>query len=231
MHVSLPVCLRAMMGMQVGISFCNPDFQYYALRIFNNLMGGSNWTVPWPPPPADMPGSGSTCTQTSGSLSATVPAWCCWHGVSCCLSSEPCPVDTVDTAPCGNCTVGQITALNLEYNNVGAGPCVCPLVLIRGRQTVSAPRLHVLSSIFMLYNCRHCSLNAACWISQQLFLNRIQYHRPRGPCLFGMRPPHLASSKQLPNWHNPPPNGLGDGSAPGLESGLQPNQRNVRWYI
>ena len=102
---------------------CNPEFQYYALLIFNNLTGGSNWTVPWPPIPVNIEPI-KNCTQTSGNFSAVVPEWCCWHGVSCCLSSDPCPIDTLDTTPCGSCTVGQVTALNLGYNNVGAFPLV-----------------------------------------------------------------------------------------------------------
>ena len=102
---------------------CTKEYQLFSLFIFFTLTGGPNWNMPWPLPangtdwdPAEL--MLRNCTQSSGNFSAVVPEWCCWYGVSCCLSSDPCPINTLDTTPCGNCTVGQVTALDLGYNNV-----------------------------------------------------------------------------------------------------------------
>jgi len=102
---------------------CALIFQGYGLIVFNNLTGGSEWIRPWPVTTEFLErmlldGDFENCTASRGGFTASVPEWCCWDGVTCCLTSDTCPADLIDTSMCGGCDVGQVTTMSLDYNNV-----------------------------------------------------------------------------------------------------------------
>ena len=120
-------------------SWCTKEFQALGLAAFYYFTGGPHWINTWPLPSTqdealDMLFNsssggwnstfmGQTCNMTDGNFTVVVPAWCCWYGISCCLTSAPCPpgipaYDQSIRGICGNCAVGLVTRIGLAYNNV-----------------------------------------------------------------------------------------------------------------
>ena len=87
---------------------CDPAQQGAALSLFYEQSGGPAWfnSSGWSNPEADL-----TCMAGLTPL----PSHCCWFGVSCCI-----PTTCTDAAVTAcNCTIGLVTALSLQANNVG----------------------------------------------------------------------------------------------------------------
>ena len=104
---------------------CTPELQIVGLVIFYYLTNGPSWEHKWPLPETpeftDLNAfieSLGYCNSTIGGLSATVPAWCCWYGISCCLSPDPCPSGTLDRSICLDCNIGRVTRIDLFSNKV-----------------------------------------------------------------------------------------------------------------
>ena len=121
------------------VDWCSKEFQAVGLTAFYLFTGGPHWINKWPLPSNQdealnmlfNASSGGwnrtfmeqTCNTMYGNVSVVVPAWCCWYGISCCLSSAPCPpqvpaFDQSVSGICGNCSVGLVTRIGLAYNNV-----------------------------------------------------------------------------------------------------------------
>ncbi|GAX84414.1 hypothetical protein CEUSTIGMA_g11835.t1 [Chlamydomonas eustigma] len=109
---------------------CSPVFQLLTLALFYNSTNGPNWyrkdgwnSTVWTVPNIISYVS-KTCTQKLGTSVISLPAWCCWYGVYCCLSQNSCPNIVMNNGTyveqliCGNCTVGNITGLDLADNNL-----------------------------------------------------------------------------------------------------------------
>ena len=87
---------------------CDPDQQRAALSLFYKQSGGPAWfnSSGWSDPDVSL-----SCMAGLTPL----PSHCCWYGVSCC-TPETC-IDA-DESAC-NCTIGLVTGLSLQANNVG----------------------------------------------------------------------------------------------------------------
>ena len=87
---------------------CDPAQQRAALSLFYERSGGPAWfnNSGWSDPDVSL-----SCMAGLTPL----PSHCCWYGVSCC-TPETC-IDA-DESAC-NCTIGLVTGLSLQANNVG----------------------------------------------------------------------------------------------------------------
>ena len=67
-----------------------------------------------------IPMQSGSCT-TLGSNATILPDHCCWYGIACCG-----PQTCVSNDPYCNCTVGLVTALQLNSNKVSWGLPLSP---------------------------------------------------------------------------------------------------------
>lgn len=104
----------------VAEAACDTAGQLEALQQWYNTTGGQSWHLKngW------VTSSSAPCTQNLTDLdgrvvsSISLPSYCCWHGVQCCLlATDNSTVLECAASQC-NCTVGLVSIMALSGNNL-----------------------------------------------------------------------------------------------------------------